>query len=318
MRLAAAALLVVALAWISLVVGVGDVTWRAFLPGVGGAEHELLLISRIPRTLALILAGTALSVAGLLMQMLAQNRFAEPSTTGTSESASLGVLAVMVLTPELPVLGKMAVAACFALAGTGLFLWVLRQIPLRSPLIVPLVGLMLGGVIESITTFFAYRLELLQSLNAWTMGDFSSVLRGRYELLWFGFGLTLVAYVTADRFTLAGLGKGFMTNLGLSHGRVMALGLVIVSMVTATVVVSVGMIPFLGLIVPNLVSLKLGDNARRSIPWVGVVGAGFVLACDVLGRIIRYPYEVPVGTVAGVLGSAAFLYLLLGSRARVG
>ncbi|MBX3184559.1 MAG: ABC transporter permease [Polyangiaceae bacterium] len=318
MRLAAATLLVVVLAWVSLVVGVGDVTWRAFIPGVGGAEHDLLLISRIPRTLALILAGTALSVAGLLMQMLARNRFAEPSTTGTSESASLGVLAVMVLTPELPVLGKMAVAAGFALAGTGLFLWVLRQIPLRSPLIVPLVGLMLGGVIESITTFFAYRLELLQSLNAWTMGDFSSVLRGRYELLWFGFGLTLVAYVTADRFTLAGLGKGFMTNLGLNHGRVMALGLVIVSMVTATVVVSVGMIPFLGLIVPNLVSLRVGDNARRSIPWVGIVGAGFVLACDVLGRIIRYPYEVPVGTVAGVLGSAAFLYLLLGSRARVG
>ena len=77
------------------------------------------------------------------------------------------------------------------------------------------------------------------------------------------------------------------------------------------VVVSVGRIPFLGLIVPNIVSLALGDNMRRAVPWVAVSGAGLVLACDILGRVIRAPYEIPVGTVMGLIGSAIFLVLIV-------
>lgn len=181
---------------------------------------------------------------------------------------------------------------------------------------VPLVGIMLGGVISAVTTFIAYRYDLLQALNSWTTGDFSGVLRGRYELLWLSFFLTVIAYIAADRFTVAGMGEDFTTNLGLNYRRVVTLGLVIVSMVSASVVVTVGMIPFLGLIVPNVVSMFIGDNMRRAVPWVAVLGAGLVLACDIVGRLIRFPYEIPIGTMMGVVGSAIFLYLLLrrGSR----
>jgi len=94
----------------------------------------------------------------------------------------------------------------------------------------------------------------------------------------------------------------------------MVLGLVIVSVVSAVVLVSVGSIPFLGLIIPNLVSLMVGDNMRRTVPWVAVGGAGFVLACDILGRVIRAPYEIPISVVVGVIGSAVFLYLLLRTK----
>ena len=177
---------------------------------------------------------------------------------------------------------------------------------------------MLGGVINAGTTFFAYRYDLMQSLGAWTMGDFSGVLRGRYELLWLALALTVAAYVAADRFTVAGLGRSFTTNLGLHYGRVLALGLTIVSLVTAVVVVTVGSIPFLGLIVPNLVSMAIGDNVRRGLPWVALTGALFVLVCDIVGRTIRAPYEVPLGTIVGVLGSGLFLYLLLKDRKRLG
>ncbi|EFM60621.1 ferric anguibactin transport system permease protein FATD [Brucella sp. BO2] len=247
----------------------------------------------------------------MIMQMLTRNRFVEPSTAGTVESASLGILLVILFAPETPVFGKMLVASVSALAGTALFLRILRSIPLRSVLVVPLVGIMLGGVINAITTFIAYRFDLLQSLNSWTTGDFSGVLRGRYELLWIAFALTVVAYVAADRFTVAGLGEDFTTNLGLNYRRVVTLGLVIVSMVSASVVVTVGMIPFLGLIVPNVVSMFIGDNMRRAVPWVALLGAGLVLACDIVGRLIRFPYEIPIGTMMGVVGSAIFLYLLL-------
>lgn len=322
-KLVLALIVIVILALISLFVGVSDVTPQSlfnafFNPGTEDSQTlQILLISRIPRTLAIILSGAAISVAGLIMQILARNSFVGPSTAGTVEAATMGILVVTVLAPSTSVFGKMLVASVFALAGTALFLRILQVIPLRSVLIVPLIGIMLGGIISAITTFFAYRLELLQSLNAWMMGSFAGVLRGRYELLWLTLLLTVIAYIAADQFTVAGMGEDFTTNLGLNYRRVMTLGLVIVSMVTAVVVVTVGSIPFLGMVVPNIVRLIFGDNVRIAVPWIAAIGAIFVLACDILGRIINYPYEIPIGVVVGVAGSIMFLTLLLRRNARV-
>ncbi len=310
-----ALLLALTLAIVSLFVGVSNVSLATlFAPDTSTDALRVLLVSRIPRTLALILAGSSMAIAGLIMQMLVRNRFVEPSTAGTTESAGLGLLTVTLIAPDTPIFGKMLVAAVFALAGTALFLRILRQVPLRDVLLVPLIGIVLGGVISAVTTFFAYRFDLLQSLGAWMTGDFSGVLRGRYELLWVGFLFAIAAYLAADRFTVAGMGRDFTTNLGLNYRRVMALGLTIVSLVSAVVVVTVGMIPFLGLIVPNVVSLMIGDNMRRSVPWVATLGAVFVLSCDIIGRTVRAPYEIPIGTVVGVIGSVLFLYLLLRKR----
>ena len=304
---------VLLLAVVSMFVGVSDVSLSSLL---AGEEHawNIFWVSRVPRTLSIILAGMALSVAGLIMQLMARNKFVEPSTVGTIESASLGILVVTVLLPGASLFLKMSTATLFAVAGTALFLLILRRIPLRNTLIVPLVGIMLGGVIAAVTTFFAYRFDLLQTLNSWMTGDFSGVLRGRYELLWIVGALTLIGFLAADRFTVAGMGQEFTTNLGLNYNRVMTLGLIIVSLISAVVVVSVGSVPFLGLIVPNLVSLLVGDNVRRAIPWVAIFGAGFVLACDIIGRTIRYPYEIPVGVIVSAVGSVLFLYLLLRKR----
>ncbi|WP_449228208.1 ABC transporter permease [Azospirillum argentinense] len=305
-------------AW-SLFVGVSDVS-LATLFGGGATDQatQVLLVSRLPRTLALILAGAAMAVSGLLLQMLVRNRFVEPSTAGTAESAIFGMMMVSLLAPGMPVLGRMAVASLCALAGTGLFLAILRQVPLRSPLVVPLVGIMLGGVITAMTEFIAYRQDLIQSVRAWETGDFSAILLGRYELLWLSAALTGVAYLAADRFTVAGMGRDVATNLGIDHRKVMALGLVIVSMTTAAVIATCGMIPFLGLIVPNVVSLVRGDNMRGSLPWVALMGAGLVLACDIAGRLVIHPYEIPIGTMMGVIGSALFLYLLLRRNGHAG
>lgn len=306
---------VLVLAVASLFVGVSDVSLKSLLEGDARAL-QVLLVSRAPRTLALILAGSGMAIAGMIMQMLARNRFVEPSTVGTVESATLGILVITIFAPNAPVIVKMAVAAAFAMAGTALFIRILKFVPLRSVLLVPLVGIMLAGVIGAITTFFAYRLDLLQSLGAWMTGDFSVVLRGRYELLWIAGALSVAAYVAADRFTVAGLGQEFTTNLGLNYRRVMTLGLAIVSLVTASVVVTVGSVPFLGLIVPNVVAMTIGDNMRRSLPWVALLGAGLVLVCDIFGRLIIRPYEMPIGAVMGVIGSLFFLYLLLRRNSR--
>lgn len=317
MRLALALIALATLALASLFLGVSTVSPLAVLSGTADQKAMLVLwASRVPRTIALMLAGAGLAVSGTLMQMLARNRFVEPSTAGTVESAGLGMLIALIVSPTMPVIGKMLFASVFALAGTALFLAILRRIPLRSIVMVPLVGLMLGGVIYSISAFIAYRLNMMQTLAAFGNGDFSAVLRGRYEILWLGFALTVAAYVAADRFTLAGLGEEFSTNLGLNYRRIMTFGLVIVSMVTASVVVTAGVIPFLGLIVPNVVSMLMGDSLRRTLPWIAILGAGLVLVCDMIGRLVIAPFEIPVGAVLGVLGSAFFLYLILRRKTR--
>ncbi len=314
-QLAGATAVVLALACVSMFIGVSDVSLPGLLAG-DRQEWDIFWISRFPRTAAILLAGAAMAVAGMIMQLMARNKFVEPSTVGTVESAMLGILTVTLFFPASSLFTKMVVASVFAVAGTGLFLLVLRRIPLRNTLLVPLVGIMLGGVIASVATFFAYRYDMLQSLNSWMIGDFSGVIRGRYELLWLVAALTIIGYICADRFTVAGLGQEFTTNLGLNYNRIMMIGLIIVSIISSVVTVSVGTIPFLGLVVPNLVSLLFGDNVRRAVPWVCVFGSGMVLICDIIGRTIRFPYEIPVGVIVSVAGSALFLYFLLRSRHR--
>ncbi|GAB2459362.1 ABC transporter permease [Xylanimonas ulmi] len=309
--------LLAALALASVFIGVSDVTPATLWRGDGHAR-DLLTLSRLPRTVAILLAGASTAVAGVVMQLLVRNRFVEPSTVGTAESAGLGLLVVTIWAPAMALPGKIAVASGFALAGTALFLAVLRAVPLRSVVTVPLVGIMLGGVIGAGTAYLAFRYDLMQTLSSWLTGDFSGVMAGRFELLWLVGALTIVVYLVADRFTVVGLGKDTATSLGLGYRGVLALGLAVVSVTSAVVVVVVGALPFLGLVVPNVVSMLVGDNLRRSLPWVALGGAALVLVCDVLGRVIRHPFEIPIGVVMGVVGAAVFLWLLLRRAPDVG
>lgn len=300
----------------SLFVGAGQMTLRGVW--IDADMRDIFLISRVPRTLALLLAGSAMSVAGLIMQMLTQNRFVEPSIAGTTQSASLGLLLVMIFNPAASVLLKMGVATLFAMGGTALFMLLLQRMRIKSPLMVPLTGIMLGAIINSVTTFLAMEFDLLQSLGGWESGDFSGVLQGRYELLWIVGALTLVAMLIADRFTVAGMGKDFSVNIGLNYQYILLAGLAIVSVIGGVVVVVIGALPFLGLIVPNIVSLAMGDNLRRTIPWVALCGGGLVVFCDIMGRLIVYPFEIPASVILGVIGAIVFLYLLLRTQRHAG
>ncbi|UFU07577.1 ABC transporter permease [Ruania halotolerans] len=301
----------------SLFIGVSDVTPASLLSADdGGRAGFLLVVSRIPRTVAVVLVGASLGIAGLIMQMMVRNRFVEPSTTGVTEFATLGMLGTIILTPGMPVMGKAAVAAAFGLFGTWLFLQVVKAIPVRQLVLVPLVGIMLGGVVGAITSFIAYRLDLLQSLGQWSQGSFASIMAERYEYLWLAAVMVVIAWVAADRFSVIGMGEDFATNLGLNYRRVMAIGMIVIAVITACVLVTAGIVPFLGLVVPNVVSLIIGDNVRRAIPWVAGLGAVFIVACDILARVLRFPYEIPLSVIVGVIGAAVFLWLLLRRRSR--
>lgn len=301
---------IIGLSVISLFTGVSNISLLSLWTDAD--MRDIFFISRVPRTIALLLAGSAMSIAGLIMQLLTQNRFVEPSLAGTTQSASLGLLIIMVFVPSASIFTKMVIASLFAMTGTILFMFILRKIVLKSALIVPLVGIMLGSVISAITIFMAMHYDLLQSLGAWVSGgDFSSVIQGRYELLWIVGILTLLACWIADTFTVAGMGREFSINVGLNYRRIMLIGLSIIAVISGIVIVVVGALPFLGLIIPNLVSLVMGDNIRKTIPWVCLFGGGLVLVCDIIGRIIRYPFEIPASTILGVFGAIIFLFLLI-------
>ena len=298
------------LAVASVFIGVGNVSFTGLL--AGRSEDWLLLTnSRLPRLISIVIAGASLSISGLILQCLSRNRFVSPTTAGLEDSARFGVLLALILLPASTGWLQTSFAAFTTFLGAMCFMAILNTLKHRDTVFVPLVGMMFGNIINSITVFFALHFDLLQNINAWLQGDFSSVLSGRYETLFVSIPALLLAYVFAQRFVLAGMGEDFAVNLGVNYKRTMALGLVLVSIVTAVVIVTVGSIPFLGLIVPNLVALYLGDNLKLTLPHTAVVGALLVLVCDLTGRLVIYPYEISVSLIMGIIGSVVFLSMLL-------
>lgn len=305
--------LLIILSLTSLFVGVKNISILDLF-NLTQSQYEVLIVSRVPRLMSIILAGMSLSIAGLIMQQLSRNKFVSPTTAGTMDSASLGILVSLMIFSSASMLHKTIIAFMFALAGTYIFMKILEKIKYKESIMIPLVGLMFGSIVGSITTFFAYKNDLIQTIGTWMHGDFSVILKGRYELLYVSVPLVIIAYIFADRFTLAGMGEDFSVNLGLNYKRVVNIGLTIVALIAAIVVLTVGMLPFLGLIIPNIVTIYRGDNLRHNIIHTAILGAVFVLVCDILGRVIIYPYEISVGLMVGAIGSGMFLYLLLRRR----
>ncbi|KTR85878.1 ABC transporter permease [Leucobacter chromiiresistens] len=302
-----AIVLVAALLVASLLVGAYD---------IAGGERggEMFWITRVPRTLALVLAGAALATSGLVMQMLTQNRFVDATTSGTTEWAALGLLLTVLVAPQVGLVGRMVIASLSAFVGTLVFMAILRRIVIRTTLVVPLIGIMLGAVVSALTTFLAAQFNLLQMIGTWFMGSFTSVVRGRYEVLWVVGIVTLLVFVLADRLTVAGLGEEIATSVGVRYELVLVAGTALVAVAAGVTTVVVGFLPFLGLVVPNVVAMIRGDHVRSNLPWVCLGGIALVTACDLIGRTVRMPFEVPVSMVLGIVGSVAFITILLRRR----
>ena len=308
-------LVLIILSVVSLFLGAKSITFIDVLKG-NAQSLQIFLISSVPRLVSILVAGVGMSVCGLIMQQISQNKFVSPTTGATIDSAQLGMIVAIILFPSAGLMEKSIISFVFALIGTFIFMIFLRNIKIKNAVFVPLVGIMFGNVIGSMTTFLGYKFDLLQSVSSWTQGNFSMVLKGNYELLYLSIPLMVITIFYANKFTVAGMGKDFAKNLGLNYESIVNIGLIIVSLVTVTVVVTVGSIPFIGLIVPNLVSYFKGDNMKGNIFYTGIIGALFVLICDIIGRVIIYPYELPIGVMVGVIGSVIFLFIVLRRNSR--
>lgn len=291
----------------SLFIGVYDI-W--------GKEDGLSMffITRIPRTVALMLTGSAMSIAGLVMQLITQNRLVEPTTTGTIEWAGLGLMCIYLIVPAPSLMLRMGGAILFSFVGTMVFFLFLRKVKLRSSLIVPIIGMMLGAVVSAISTFIALTFRMSQNVEVWFVGSFAPMQVGRYEYLYLIVLITIAIFIYADRLTVAGLGEDIATNLGVNYNTIVVVGTALIALAVGVVVSVVGNVPFLGLIVPNIVSMYRGDDLRSNLPWVGVLGMGTITLMDIISRTIIMPFEVPVSLILGTVGAVVFIGILLNKR----
>ena len=302
--------LLILLSVASLFVGVIDVN----IPGLFSGDLEqwkVFLISRLPRLLAILCTGVGMSVAGLIMQQLCMNKFVSPTTGATISSAQFGILLALLFMPASTIWSRALFAFVCAVLGTWIFVWFIQRIQFKDVVMVPLVGIMFGNVIGGITNYLAYKYEMTQALSSWLVGHFSVVLSGNYELVWLAVPLVILAFLFANHFNIVGMGKDFSKNLGVPYNLVLFLGLSIAAMITASVVVVVGSISFIGLIVPNVVAMFKGDKIRGTLVDTALFGAVFVLVCDMAARVVISPYELPIELIVGIIGSVLFVGLLL-------
>lgn len=290
--------------------GVMDISLQGILQG-DYEQVEILLISRLPRLLAILCTGVGMSIAGLIMQQLCMNKFVSPTTGATISSAQFGILLALLFMPSSSLWGRAIFAFVAAVAGTWIFVCFIQRIQFKDVVMVPLVGIMFGNVIGGVTSYLAYKYDMTQALSSWLVGHFSLVIRGRYEIVYLTLPLVLLAFLFANHFNIVGMGKNFSKNLGVNYNLVLFLGLTIAAMITASIVVVVGSISYIGLIVPNLVAMFKGDRIRGTLTDTALSGAVFVLVCDMVGRTVIAPYELPIELIIGIVGSVIFVGMLI-------
>ncbi len=302
-------IILIILSFLSLFIGVKDIAIKDVF-NLDIEKLNILFISRFPRLISILVAGVGMSIAGVIMQQISNNKFVSPTTSATIDSAKLGALFSTIFFVQVGILGKMLISFIFSILGTFIFMKIMKKIKVKDNIFIPLIGITLGGVIGAVTDFIGYRFNLIQNMTSFLQGNFSGVIKGNYELILLSMPLLIISGLYASKFTVIGMGENISTNLGVNFERTLNIGVIIVSIISSLVVITVGSIPFVGLIIPNIISIRKGDNLKNNIWEIGILGGIFLLTCDIIGRLIIYPYEIPINLIVGVIGSFVFLYLI--------
>jgi iron complex transport system permease protein len=293
---------------VSLLIGVDPSVTPANLLRLNEDALRTFLFSRLPRTMAVILSASGLSASGLIMQAISRNKFMSPSTSGATDAAALGVLLSYILLGRSSHVLQTLFAFATALASTVVFTRVINRLKLRDLVYVPLIGMMYGGVLSALSTTIAYRFDVMQIMSSITLGSFARI--GDFSMIYLIIPPLVLAAIYATAFSIVGMGEDFSKNLGLAYNRVIFLGLLIIAVITAASFVAAGPLPFVGLIIPNMIAYFYGDNIKKTIIDVMILGAVFVLLCDIVSRLVIFPYEMSVGFTIGVVGGVLFMILL--------
>ncbi len=187
-----------------------------------------------------------MSVSGLLMQTITQNEFASPSTIGTVDAAKLGLMMSLFFFSSPGLLEKMATSFVFAIGFSALFIALQHHLSLKQKWMIPLIGLIFGGVISAFTQFVAYQFQLVQSLSSWMQGSFSMIQTNQYEWLYLCLFVLVLSIIFAHYYTVVSMGEGISRNLGVPVKRMESLTLVLIALTTSVTMITVEAYRLLG------------------------------------------------------------------------
>lgn len=293
----------------------------------GSRRWEIIIWNiRFPQSLAAIVAGAGLAVSGVAMQSILRNPLGSPFTLGISGAAAFGAaFSVMILgTGAMHSTGADAVsitqpylttgsAFLFCLLATAVIL-IIAKIKKASPEVMVLTGIALGALFSAGTMFLQYFADDVQlaAMVFWTFGD---VARASWRELLIISAVTVGSFIyfVFNRWNYNAIDAGDETakGLGVAVDRVRIVGMVIASLVTATIISFVGIIGFVGLVCPHMVRRLIGDDHRFLIPGSLISGGLLLLAADTIARIMLAPNVLPVAILTAFTGAPVFVYLLV-------
>lgn len=300
---------------LSIAFGSTELDWSALLRGeTGNTARLVLLYVRLPRTLGAIVCGASLAAAGAILQTLLNNSLAGPNIIGVNAGANFAALLVMALFPQQV---HLVPPAAFAGAlGCTVLIWCAADLTGASRTTILLAGAAISGIIGAASSAVKILFpDVLYSYNLFAVGSLS--------------GLTMRKVLSAAPYAAAGLAAALllqrdMNVLTLGDDLAQAVGLhlrrtrrmlIFTAALLAGAAVSIaGTIGFVGLLVPHAARWLLGSDRRGFVPAAAMLGAGLVLLCDVFGRVVFAPFEMPVGLLLSLLGGAYFLVLLLRTK----
>jgi len=268
---------------------------------------------RLPRSLSAAATGLMLAVAGVLLQTLTRNPMASPEVLGVSSGAALGVILGFLL---LPSLGLSAGAGTLLVSGLSgamavllLVIWLARRVSSGYLLLVGIgIAAMMDGVMHMVKLSGDPRLEAMLS---WLSGTTYSA---QPNTVWYLIGIALILFVLSlliiKPLRVLGLGTGVARNLGVAITPVTFSLLVLVAALSTASTLAVGPLSFIGLMVPHLATSLGAVKLERQLPLAALLGAGVMVLADWIGRYVIFPYELPAGTVAAIIGGGYFLWLI--------
>ena len=315
---------------LSLITGSAGIGIRDLLALAGGQgeafTEQIIYQIRMPRAIGALLAGTALSVSGAVIQSLLRNPLASPFTLGISGASAFGAaFAIIVLgagsnypgshdaaTIQHPYL-LTASAFAWSLAGVAVIL-LLSRYRGAGPEIIILAGIIISSLFGagiSAMQYFADSVQLA-SIVFWTFGDLGRASWNNVLILLVVI-IPVILFFIHQTWNLKALQSGdeYAKSMGVNVERVRLSGMVVASLVTAVVVSFYGVIAFVGLAVPHIVRRIIGGDEQFLIPASALFGGLFLLASDTLARTIIAPVVLPVGILTSFLGAPLFLFLLI-------
>ncbi|MGM0666519.1 MAG: FecCD family ABC transporter permease [Bacteroidota bacterium] len=323
-------ILIVLFAFSGILLGPSKIAFKDLLDVIAGkgrdADAQILLHLRLPRVLAAILSGLALSVAGAVMQSILRNPLGSPFTLGISNAAAFGAAfaviilgagsmqsggsdSVLVNNPYIITVSAFAwsLVACF------LILLVARRRG-ATPENMILTGIIASSLFTALTTGLQYVADDIElaAIVFWTFGDLSK--GGWRELAIQGvILLPVLVYFFRNSWNYNALDSGDETaqSMGVNIYKLRMRGMIIASLATASVVSFYGIIAFVGLVVPHIVRRLIGSDERFLLPGSALMGAAFMLICDMLARTIISPLVLPVGILTSIVGAPLFIFLLV-------